>query len=72
MIVSALKLLYFSDFNYHELYEEHLTGAKFRKLSYRTVLRQLDTVIGQMLAKAQLQRVKSEYHSYPQMRYLPI
>ena len=24
------KLLYFSDFNYYELYEEHLTGAKYR------------------------------------------
>ena len=28
------KLLYFSDFNYYELYEEHLTGAKYRKLPY--------------------------------------
>ncbi len=25
------KLLYFSDFNYYELYEEHLTGANYRK-----------------------------------------
>jgi transcriptional regulator with XRE-family HTH domain len=28
------KLLYFSDFNNYELYEEHLTGAKYRKLPY--------------------------------------
>jgi len=31
------KLLYFSDFNYYELYEEHLTGAKYRKLPYEPV-----------------------------------
>jgi hypothetical protein len=31
------KLLYFSDFNYYEMYEEHLTGAKYRKLPYGVV-----------------------------------
>src|SRR5690606_8991037 len=31
------KLLYFSDFNYYELYEEHLTGARYRKLPYGPV-----------------------------------
>src|SRR5665811_2454349 len=31
------KLLYFSDFNYYELYEEHLSGARYRKLPYGPV-----------------------------------
>ena len=66
------KLLYFSDFNYYELYEEHLTGAKYRKLPFGPVPRKLDTIIGQMIEKGQLQRVKSEYHGYPQTRYLPL
>ena len=66
------KLLYFSDFNYYELYEEHLTGAKYRKLPYGPVPQKLDTIIGQMIEKGQLQRVKSEYHGYPQTRYLPL
>jgi len=66
------KLLYFSDFNYYELYEEHLTGAKYRKLPYGPVPQQLDTIIGQMIEKGQLQRVKTEYHGYPQTRYLPL
>jgi transcriptional regulator with XRE-family HTH domain len=56
------KLLYFSDFNYYELYEEHLTGAKYRKLPYGPVPQKLDTIIGQMIEKGQLQRVKTEYH----------
>ena len=66
------KLLYFSDFNYYELYEEHLTGAKYRKLPYGPVPQKLDTIIGQMIKKGQLQRVKTDYHGYPQTRYLPL
>ncbi len=66
------KLLYFSDFNYYELYEEHLTGAKYRKLPYGPVPQKLDIIIGQMIEQKQLQRVKTEYHGYPQTRYLPL
>ncbi|MBK7810298.1 MAG: DUF4065 domain-containing protein [Saprospiraceae bacterium] len=66
------KLLYFVDFNYYELYEEHLTGANYRKLPYGPVPQKLDTIIGQMIEIGELQRVKSEYHGYPQTRYLPL
>ena len=66
------KLLYFSDFNYYELYEEHLTGAKYRKLPYGPVPQKLDAIINQMIGNRQLQRVKTEYHGYPQTRYLPL
>lgn len=66
------KLLYFSDFNHYELYEEHLTGAKYRKLPYGPVPQHLDTIIGQMIEKGQLQRVKTLYHGFPQTRYLPL
>jgi transcriptional regulator with XRE-family HTH domain len=66
------KLLYFSDFNYYELYEEHLTGAKYRKLPFGPVPQNLDTIINQMIDKGQLQRVKTDYHGYPQTRYLPL
>ena len=66
------KLLYFSDFNYYELYEEHLTGAKYRKLPYGPVPQKLDIIINQMVEKGQLQRVKTDYHGFPQTRYLPL
>jgi transcriptional regulator with XRE-family HTH domain len=66
------KLLYFSDFNYYELYEEHLTGAKYRKLPYGPVPQKLEAIIGQMIENGQLQRVKSEFHGYTQIRYLPL
>ena len=66
------KLLYFADFNYYELYEEHLTGAKYRKLPYGPVPQKLDSIINEMIDKGQLQRVRTEYHGYPQTRYLPL
>jgi transcriptional regulator with XRE-family HTH domain len=66
------KLLYFSDFNHYELYEEHLTGAIYRKLPYGPVPQKLNMIINQMIEKGQLQRVKTDYHGYPQIRYLPM
>jgi transcriptional regulator with XRE-family HTH domain len=66
------KLLYFSDFNYYELYEEHLTGAKYKKLPYGPVPQKLDSIIDQMIDANQLQRIKTEYKGYPQKRYLPL
>jgi transcriptional regulator with XRE-family HTH domain len=66
------KLLYFSDFNYYELYEEQLTGATYRKLPYGPVPLKVDTIINQMMDKNQLLRVKTEYCGYPQTRYFPL
>lgn len=66
------KLLYFSDFNYYELYEEQLTGATYRKLPFGPVPQKLDAVLHQMIETGQLQRVKTEYHGYPQTRFLPL
>ena len=66
------KLLYFSDFNYYELYEEHLTGAKYRKLPYGPVPQKLDTIIGQMMEKGMIQRIKTAYYDKMQTRYIPL
>ena len=66
------KLLYFSDFNFYEIYEEHLTGAQYRKLPYGPVPQKLDSIINQMMEKGQLQRIKTEYHGYSQTRYIPL
>lgn len=66
------KLLYFADFNYYELYEDQLTGAKYRKLPYGPVPQRLDTTIAQMLEAGEIQRIKTKYHGYPQTRFLPL
>jgi len=66
------KLLYFSDFNYYELYEELLTGANYRKLPFGPVPQKLDIVINGMIEDKLLKRVKTEFHGHPQIRYLPL
>lgn len=66
------KLLYFSDFNYYELYEEHLSGAIYKKLQFGPVPQRLDGIINQMIKDKLIKRVKTEYHNYPQTRYLSL
>jgi len=66
------KLLYFSDFNYYEVYEEHLTGAEYRKLPFGPVPQKLDSIIKQMIEGKMIERFKTEYHGYPQTRYIPL
>lgn len=66
------KLLYFSDFNYYELYEEHLSGAQYRKLPYGPVPQKLDVIIQEMIGDKQLKRVKTTYFEKVQTRYIPL
>ena len=66
------KLLYFSDFNYYEMYEEHLSGAEYRKLPFGPVPQNMDHVIGQMIKSGMIERFKTTFHGYPQTRYIPL
>ena len=66
------KLLYFSDFNYYELYEEQMSGAEYRKLPYGPVPQMIDIIINQMIEEKQLKRFITEYYGYPQTRYIPL
>ena len=66
------KLLYFCDFNYYEIYEEHLTGATYRKLPYGPVPQCFETAINQMLEGNQIQRIKTEYYNKILIRYIPL
>jgi transcriptional regulator with XRE-family HTH domain len=65
------KLLYFCDFNYYEIYEEHLTGAHYYKLPYGPVPQDMDILLRNLINKGDLQQIKTEYYGYPQVRYLP-
>ena len=66
------KLLYFSDFNYYELYEEHLTGAEYRKLPYGPVPHNMKSILKEMIKQKKIQRIKAPYHGYQQTRYIPL
>jgi transcriptional regulator with XRE-family HTH domain len=66
------KLLYFADFNFYEIYEEHLTGSQYRKLPFGPVPQKIESILNQMLKDLQLQRLKIIYHDLPQTRYIPL
>jgi transcriptional regulator with XRE-family HTH domain len=66
------KLLYFSDFNFYELYEEHLTGSTYRKLPFGPVPQKLDVIINQMITDGKLKRIKTLYFNKSQTRYIPL
>lgn len=66
------KLLYFSDFNYYELYEEHLSGASYRKLPNGPVPLSVDAILKSMIDDDQLKSFKATYFGYAQKRYIPL
>lgn len=66
------KLLYFCDFNYYEIYETHLTGASYKKLSFGPVPHDMSKIVSKMVSSGQLQKVKTEYFGKTQTRYLPL
>lgn len=66
------KLLYFCDFNYYELHEEHLTGAVYRKLPYGPVPQKMNVIMADMMEKGELKKFKAKYHHYEQTRYMPL
>lgn len=66
------KILYFCDFNYYELYEEHLTGAKYKKIPFGPVPQNLSSIINKMIENEQLKCIKTTYHNFPQKRYIPL
>ncbi|MDD3300875.1 MAG: Panacea domain-containing protein [Bacteroidales bacterium] len=66
------KLLYFSDFNYYELYEEHLSGAIYRRLPNGPVPLKVDVILKNMIDEKQLKPFKTKYFGYLQNRYMPL
>jgi len=67
------KMLYFSDFNFYELYEEHFTGAKYHKLPYGPVPQNVQSIINKMVSEDKsIKRIKTDYHNFKQTRYIPL
>lgn len=65
------KLLYFIDFNFYEKYEEQLIGATYMKNQYGPTPIEFAKIVEQMIKNGEIEKVKSDYFSYPQTKYLP-
>jgi transcriptional regulator with XRE-family HTH domain len=66
------KLLYFSDFNYYELFEDYLTGAAYRKISYGPAPCDFQIIAQEMIDEGKLKKVTTEYYGKSQKKYLPL
>jgi transcriptional regulator with XRE-family HTH domain len=66
------KLLYFIDFNFYEKYEEQFIGATYIKNHYGPTPVEFKKIIEKMMLESELEKVESNYFSYPQTKYLPL
>ncbi len=66
------KLLYFIDFDFYELYEKQLIGAKYMHNHFGPTPVGFSEIIKQMIANKDLEQVKSDYFTYPQTKYLAL
>jgi addiction module HigA family antidote len=65
------KLLYFTDFDYYEKYEEQLIGATYIKNHYGPTPKEFAKIVEQMKDR-DLVQVQTKYFRYPQRKYLPL
>jgi len=66
------KLLYFSDFNFFEVYEEQLTGATYRKIPHGPAPQEFIKIAEEMVEKGELKKDTIDYFGKRQKRYLPL
>lgn len=66
------KILYFSDFDYYEKYEEQLIGARYQKNHFGPTPVEFSKIVTKMHADRELEIVKSDYFGRDQTKYLPI
>ncbi|ODS41187.1 hypothetical protein BEH94_09630 [Candidatus Altiarchaeales archaeon WOR_SM1_SCG] len=69
------KLLYFSDFNYYELYEKHLTGEIYRKIDRGPAPCNLEKIADEMIEENKLQKIEISLDGkkqIKQIKYLPL
>lgn len=65
------KLLYFIDFDFYEKFEEQLVGATYMKNQFGPTPIEFAKIVEQMIKRGEIEKVKSDYFSYPQTKYLP-
>jgi transcriptional regulator with XRE-family HTH domain len=65
------KLLYFIDFDYYEKYEEQLIGATYQKNRFGPTPMEFQSIVKEMIAKKELDLIKSPHYKFEQKKYLP-
>ncbi len=66
------KLLYFIDFDFYEKYERQLMGAVYIKNHHGPTPAGFPQIIKTMEDKGELVRIKKQFYSFQQTKYLPV
>ncbi len=66
------KLLYFTDFDYYEKYEEQLVGATYVKADFGPLPVEFQEIVREMIETGDLQMCSAEYFGKRQKRYLAL
>ena len=66
------KILYFIDFDYYELFEEQLIGAKYIKNKYGPTPVDFVKIVKKMEKAGELAEVKTRYFEFDQKKYIPV
>lgn len=63
------KILYFTDFNYYELFEEKLSGETYLKYPYGPAPCDFDVAILALKKEGSIKEIESNYGTYRQIKY---
>lgn len=66
------KLLYFSDFNFYEIYEEKMTGEDYRKIERGPAPLHFDIAVKELEQENKINHEIKSFAGYPQNRYSSI
>ena len=66
------RLMYFVDFNFYELYEEHLSGMSYKKQSFGPQPIELIQVLDKMIENGAIKKVKTKFQGSFISRFIPL
>lgn len=66
------KLLYFSDFDFYEKFEEQLIGATYKKIARGPAPVEFANVVSQMKEEGALQEIRGQYYDKEQIKFIPL
>lgn len=66
------KLFYFMDFDFYELYEDHLIGETYRKIQHGPAPCHFSDIEEELINGKMIKKDVIEYHDYSQIKYIPL
>jgi len=66
------KLLYFTDFDFYEKFEEQLIGATYKKIARGPAPVEFGDLVAQMKASGEVQEIRGNYYDKEQIKFIPL